>query len=213
MEIIRLVFNQFGVNTYIVYDPFTRECAIIDPGMVSDDERWRLKEILRRRQLKPVHLVNTHLHADHAVGNSFVKETYGLELKAHRDDSFLAEALSRQKRMFGMADDGSAVAIDVYICEGDEICIGKYALRVLEVPGHTPGGIALYDAADKFVITGDSLFLCSIGRTDLPGGDVGTLINSVRGKLLSLPDDITVYPGHGDITTIGFERTNNPFLK
>lgn len=212
MEILRFTFNPFGVNTYIVYDPQSMECAIIDPGMISDSELKRMESIIDRYKLKPVHLINTHLHADHAVGDRFIREKYGLPLQANKADTFLAESLSQQKRMFGITDDGSSETIGQYLSDGDEIKIGNGVLKVLEVPGHTPGGIALYDADDKFVITGDSLFQGSVGRTDLPGGDMATLISAIRSKLMTLPDDTLVYSGHGGATTIGAERRHNPFL-
>lgn len=213
MEILRFTFNPFGVNTYIVYDTDTMECAIIDPGMMNDEEIKRMQTIIERYRLKPVHLINTHLHADHAMGDKFVKEHFGLKLKAHRNDTFLAEGLSLQKQLFGIADDDYSETIDEYLNDGDIIRIGNGQLKVLEVPGHTPGGIVLYDEADKFVVTGDSLFQGSIGRTDLPGGDMSTLINAIAKKLMTLPDDTIVYSGHGGATTIGEERRHNPFLQ
>lgn len=212
MEILRFTFNPFGVNTYIVYDPKTLEAAIIDPGMISETEIKRMASIIERYRLKPVQLINTHLHADHAVGDNYIRKSFGLPLKAHRDDTFLADALSAQKQMFGMADDGSTETIDVYLKDGDKIKVGNGELEVLEVPGHSPGGIALYDRADGFVITGDSLFQGSIGRTDLAGGDYNTLINSIRKKLLTLPDDTVIYSGHGGSSTIGIEKRHNPYL-
>lgn len=212
MEILCFTFNPFGVNTYIVYDTDTKECAIIDPGMISDMEISRMESIIDHYGLKPVHLINTHLHADHAIGDRFVREKYGLVLEAHRNDAFLGENLSAQKQMFGMNDDGTSETIEQYLNDGDVIKIGNGELKVLEVPGHTPGGIALYDAKDVFVVTGDSLFQGSIGRTDFPGGDMSTLLNAINKKLMTLPDDTVVYSGHGGATTIGDERRHNPYL-
>lgn len=212
MKILRLVFNPFGVNTYIVYDPDTMECAIVDPGMIDREEVEQLYSVIERYNLKPVHLINTHLHADHAVGNQYVRDKYDLKLEANKADKLLADQLSVQKRMFGLEDDGRREIIDSFLSDGDEIHIGNGVLKVLEVPGHSPGGIALYDSKGDFAITGDSLFQGSIGRTDLLGGDMTTLLNAVREKLLSLPDDTVVYPGHGNPTTIGQERRFNPFL-
>ena len=212
MKLLTYTSNPFGVNTYICYDPVTLECAIIDPGMALPEEREGLKELLEKYGLKPVHLINTHLHLDHVFGNEFVRKEYGLKLKANERDAFLGETLGQQKRMFGMYDNGATEQIEEYLSDGDEIRIGEGSLKVLEVPGHSPGGIALYSKEDGFVITGDSLFQGSIGRTDLPGGDMDTLINALNKKLMTLPDDTKVYPGHGNPTTIGFERRNNPFL-
>ena len=213
MEIIRITFNAFGVNTYIVFDPVSRECAVIDPGMVSEKDRELLSKIITENNLLPTNLINTHLHVDHVMGNDFIRKYYNLKLKANKRDEFLGEMLSGQKRMFGLSDDGSSEAIEEYLSDGDEIRLGNEKLKVLEVPGHSPGGISLYSKKDNFVITGDSLFEGSIGRTDLPGGDMQTLLHAINKQLLSLPDDTMVYPGHGNPTTIGNEKRNNPFLR
>lgn len=213
MEIIRITFNAFGVNTYIVFDTVSRECAVIDPGMVSEKDRELLSKIITENNLLPTHLINTHLHVDHVMGNDFIRKYYNLKLKANKRDEFLGEMLSGQKRMFGLSDDGSSEAIEEYLSDGDEIRLGNEKLKVLEVAGHSPGGISLYSKKDNFVITGDSLFEGSIGRTDLPGGDMQTLLHAINKQLLSLPDDTMVYPGHGNPTTIGNEKRNNPFLR
>lgn len=212
MDILRFVFNPFGVNTYLVYDHNTRDCAIVDPGM-SDAREWgRLRSVIEDYGLKPVHMINTHMHADHILGNHFLRDSYGLRTEANRRDAFLGESLGQQKRLFGLDDDGTGETIDVYLSQGDRIRIGRGELEVIEVPGHSPGGIALYDREGKYVITGDSLFQGSIGRTDLPGGDMPTLIDAVRAGLLTLPADTVVYPGHGPATTVRAEAASNPYL-
>lgn len=212
MKIIRFTFNPFGVNTYLVYDETSKECAIIDPGMVSVEEFQRLLNVVEQYELKPVHLINTHMHVDHVFGNNFVRKQFGLKMSANEKDAFLGARLADQKRMFGIADNGTNEIIEQFLTDGDEIKLGTSVLKILEVPGHSPGGISLYSKEDKFVITGDSLFQMSIGRTDLPGGDMPTLLKSINDKLMSLPDDTKVYPGHGEASSIGFERTHNPFL-
>lgn len=212
MEVLQLTFNCFGVNTYVVYEPESRECAVIDPGMSNEKEQYKLQRLIEDKCLKPVHLVNTHLHVDHVIGNGFIRSCYGLKVEANNADAFLGISLGQQKQMFGMFDDGNTETIDVNLTEGEKIQIGNTCLVVLEVPGHSPGGLALYDKDSGFVIVGDSLFNGSIGRTDLPGGDMNVLLDAVHSKLLTLPDDTKVYPGHGPATTISVERRCNPYL-
>lgn len=212
MEVIQLVFNAFGENTYIVADMASRECAIIDPGMSNSRERAALLQAVERDKLKPTHLINTHLHIDHVLGNKFAAKQYGLKTEGNRADEFLGARVADQARMFGLANDAENTTIETYLEDGDEILIGKERLKVLAVPGHSPGSIALYCPESRFVITGDALFAGSIGRTDLPGGDYATLINAINSKLMSLPDDTVVYPGHGPSTTIGKEKLQNPYL-
>ena len=203
---------MFGINTYVVYDPQSRECAVIDPGMSSEKERNAVTSFIERNDLKVTHLINTHLHIDHAVGDNFITETYGVEPEAHRDDVSLGEGIRQQALMLGMDEDFKDVAVSQYLEEGDVIRIGDGELEVLHVPGHSPGSIVLYDRKDGFMFAGDVLFRGSIGRTDLPGGSHSALISGIRNKLLTLPDNTVVFPGHGPATTIGDERRMNPFL-
>ena len=212
MEVIQLVFNAFGENTYIVADISSRECAIIDPGMSDKREQTAFIQAIERNHLKPVHLINTHLHIDHVLGNKFIASNYGLTIEANNEDAFLGSRIVEQARMFGLPGDADNCAIETFLNDGDEIRIGNSLLKVLGVPGHSPGSIALYDKDSHFVITGDALFAGSIGRTDLPGGDYATLIGSITQKLMKLPEDTIVYPGHGPATTIGKEKTQNPYL-
>ncbi len=212
MKIDKLEFNMFGENTYIVSDPETKECAVVDPGMVSRQECERLVNYIEVNGLKLKYIVCTHLHVDHVFGVKFLKEKYGVELYADKSDEFLSERIGQQLRMFRIPIDMEGFAIDHYITDGDTLYLGKNELRVISVPGHSPGSVALYDSTDKFVITGDALFQGGIGRTDLPGGDYATLINAIRNNLFKLPSDTTVFPGHGPSTTIGYEKQYNPYL-
>lgn len=213
MEIIQLTVNGFGENTYILADPATKECAIVDPGVSNREEQEALVKAIEKYGLKPTHLINTHLHVDHVLGNKFVKEHYGLKIEAHRDDEFLAKRVKTQAEMFGVGNAVEDVVIDTYLEDGDTISVGNGSLKVIAVPGHSPGSICLYCAQSHFVLTGDALFANSIGRTDLPGGDYKTLINSIDTKLMKLPDNTEVFPGHGPSTTIGTEKKYNPFLR
>ena len=213
MKVAKFEFSLFGINTYVVVDEATRKCAIIDPGMINREEEDAMKKFVISNNLTVTHIINTHLHIDHAIGNIKAAELFDAPISAHKDDEFLGERMKQQAQMFGISEKVAEVSINSYLTDGDIINIGEGELSVLHVPGHSPGGIALYDKKDGFVISGDSLFAGSIGRTDLPGGDMTTLLNSVKSKLLTLPDSTIVYPGHGPATTIGRERSSNPFLR
>lgn len=212
MKLARFGLALFGVNCYVAYDPESRECAIIDPGIIEEAEWQALKNYIAKNGLKVTHLINTHLHVDHCFGDHLVKGEYGVGVSAHSLEEPLAREVREQSRMFGIPEPPSDVEISTYLEDGDVIRIGKDELKVILIPGHSPGSIVLYDVKDKFLIAGDVLFQNSIGRTDLPGGDHNALIEGIKTKLMSLPDDVTVYPGHGPATTIGAERSGNPFL-
>lgn len=213
MKIAIFHFQLFGINTYIVWDEKSREAAIIDPGMMTEGEENALSEFIGRENLKVRHLINTHLHVDHAIGNAYVRNKFGVQTSASPEDAFLGERLHEQLKSFGIMAGAENVAIDIPLKDGDMIPLGEENLKVIGVPGHSPGGIALYSPTGGFVVTGDALFNGSIGRTDLPGGNYEQLIESVRNGLLTLPDKTIVYPGHGDPTTIDEEKLMNPFLR
>lgn len=212
MKVSRFIFNMFGINTYVMWDPATLEAAIIDPGMIDRDEEQALYDFISRNSLRPVHLINTHMHLDHIFGNLKVKEKYGLDIKAHPDDDFLGKSLSESVRRFNLRIPVSDHGVDIALKDGETLYLGKEPVKVISVPGHSPGSIALYCPESGFVITGDALFCGSIGRTDLPGGNHATLIRSVTDRLLTLPDSTTVLPGHGPETTVGEEKRSNPYL-
>jgi len=156
--------------------------------------------------------VLTHAHIDHILGNAWVHKRYGLLPEMHRADLPLLHGGSRQASLYGIPFDPSPEP-ERFIAEGDEITLGEHPLKVLFVPGHAPGHIALFSEDQRFVISGDVLFMNSIGRTDLPGGDTDTLLRSIREQLFPLGDDVNVYCGHGPDTTIGYEKRSNPFLR
>ena len=203
---------MFGINTYVVYDPEAKEAAIVDPGMSRKDEFEAMEKFIEREGLKVTHLINTHLHIDHAVADNWVKARYGVPVEAHEADAMLGERIKQQAIMFGVQAEDAAVEIERRLEEGDVVRIGNGELHVLHVPGHSPGSICLYDKEDGFVIVGDALFEGSIGRTDLPGGNHRQLIDAIRSKLLTLPKDTVVLSGHGDATSIGREMEGNPYL-
>ena len=158
-------------------------------------------------------IILTHGHLDHCFGADYVRSRYGTPIKAHSDDIPLTDMLGVQAERFGMGKHfPKGISIDVQLKDGDTIEIGESRLEVIHVPGHSPGGIALYDKADGYVISGDSLFRGSIGRTALPGGNHATLVNAVRNRLLSLPENTMILPGHGDFTRVGIEKKSNPYL-
>lgn len=212
MNVSRFTFNMFGVNTYILWDNESRDAVIVDPGMVNETECKQIDDFVCKNSLNLVKLINTHMHIDHSFGVSYITRTYGLQLEGNIDDQFLAERISQQAKMFGLPMEVDDLKINTALADGDNVKIGSESLYVIHVPGHSPGGIALYAPESGFLISGDSLFQRSIGRTDLPGGDYGQLINSLNQKLMTLPSDTVVYPGHGLETTIKDEKDFNPYL-
>lgn len=212
LKVARFGFQLFGINTYVVYDPEAKEAAIIDPGMSQAEEFKALERFIGREDLKVTHLINTHLHIDHAIADNWVKMKYDVPLEGNPADAPLGERMKQQAQMFGLRAEEVAVEIDRPLKEGDTVKIGRGELKVLHVPGHSPGSICLYDEADDFVIVGDTLFEGSIGRTDLMGGNHRQLVDAIKNKLLTLPKETMVLSGHGDKTTIGREWESNPYL-
>lgn len=204
--------NMFGEITYVVWDEATREAAVVDAGMSNRAEREAIDRFIAANNLQVKYLLNTHMHVDHAMGIPYMKQQYGAKLHASAAEQPLAAMLKEQQAMFHLPVVVENVTIDKFLRSGDEIKLGDSVLTVIDVPGHTPGGVAYYCAAQHFVLTGDSLFLGSIGRTDLYGGSHEALLDAVKNNLLTLPADTVVYPGHGPATTIGHERTYNPYL-
>lgn len=209
MIIKQFVFNAFSENTYIVYDE-TNECIIIDPGCYDQSEKATLKNFIIDNKLKVTSLINTHCHIDHVLGNYFVKHEFNVDLIIHELDKATLKANEIVAPMYGF-NAYEAVEADKFIEEGNLIKFGNSVLKVIFLPGHAPGHIALVNESEKICIGGDVLFQQSIGRTDLPGGDFETLMNSIKQKMFLLADDVTVYCGHGPSTNIGFEKQNNPF--
>ena len=159
-----------------------------------------------------IEVINTHLHLDHCFGDNYVKDKYGVKVAANIGDSDLGADITSQMRRFGGREAVEGVTIDVPLEDGDVISVGKSRLEVITVPGHSPGGIALYSPDGHFVIAGDSLFRRSIGRTDLPGGSMSQLLQSIKSQLLTLPASTLVRSGHGPATTIAEEQRSNPYF-
>jgi len=211
LQIASMTFNAFQENTYVLYDS-TGSCVIVDPGCYEPDEQLELKTFISDNKLKVVQLVNTHCHIDHVLGNEFVKQTYGVGLYIHRLDEPVLRSVSAYAPNYGF-NNYQPATVDGFLEEGGSISVGNIKLSILFVPGHAPGHVAFYSAENKVLISGDVLFYNSIGRTDLPGGHFGTLETSILEKLYVLPDDTTVYAGHGPKTSIGFEKRTNPFVR
>ena len=204
------VFNPFQENTYLIYDE-TKECIIVDAGCYTADEQNELAAFINQNNLTVRQIVNTHGHVDHVLGNAFVKAQYKASIAANPEDYSLMQSATAHAIMYGLTID-DVPGIDINLNHGDTIRFGETSLKVIHTPGHSQGGICLLSEADIFILSGDTLFRSSIGRTDLPGGDYDQLINSIETQLLTLSPETKVYPGHGEPTTIGWEKQNNPFL-
>lgn len=209
LHIHSFTFNPLQENTYVVYDE-TGECIIVDPGCYEKIEEDELINFIKNKSLKVVSIINTHCHVDHVLGNYKMKETFKTKLIIHRIEEPFLRAVKSYAPNYGFNKYQEATP-DEFIDEKDEMKVGNHTLEVLFVPGHSAGHIALYNEAEKIVLAGDVLFRNSIGRTDLPGGNHQTLIRSIQGVLFQLPDDVTVYCGHGPETTIGYEKKTNPY--
>ena len=204
-------FNPVQENTYVLFSE-KDACCIIDPGCYFGNERRALEEYIEREGLTPKYLLNTHCHLDHVFGNKFIHDRYGLRLHLHEKEKIVLDNAPAAGLQWNMPFENYRGEL-VFLKEGDKIHLGQDVLEVLFTPGHSPGSICFYCPAQQFIISGDVLFRESIGRTDLPGGDTDTLLNSIRNKLWKLPDAVQVYPGHNEPTTIGYEKKHNPFLK
>ena len=212
MKIKTFEFNPLGVNTYVLYDK-TGECVVIDASCFFPDERELLLNFILDNNLVVKHLLNTHLHFDHVFGVNFMASQFGLKLQVHPDDVFLLDNLPQQLQMFGFNTNVDyAPEIGNYLKENDMVAFGEQKLKIIHVPGHSPGSIVFYNEKEKFAVVGVVLFNGSIGRTDLPGGNFDQLIEGIRTKLFTLPDDTEIYSGHGPKTTIGQEKKYNPFV-
>lgn len=213
MKVKAITNNPFAENSYILWDEDSREAAIIDCGALFPEEEARIGAYIEGNNLTIKYLLNTHLHLDHCFGNAWAAEKYGILPMAHQaDEPFLAH-LGEQATMFGIPPElVKAQKLGGYLNENDTFTLGSTTFRVIHTPGHTPGGVCFYSEQAKMLICGDTLFAGSVGRSDLAGGSHTQLIDSIKNKLLTLPDDTTVYCGHGEYTTIAHEKSQNPFL-
>lgn len=210
MHLEKFIFNMVEENTYLLYDD-KKNAILIDCGAYASREKSELAEFIESKDLQIKHLLNTHLHFDHVLGNHFIFEKYGLKPKYNEKEE-LMPGLKEQTGLFMTPIKYEPVFAEHFIKENDEIVAGDIRLKALLTPGHSPGSLSFYCEEGHCVFTGDALFQHSIGRTDLWGGNHEQLINEIRRKLFTLPDDTVVYPGHGPSTTIGNEKKQNPYL-
>ena len=204
-------FNLFSENTFIIWDESSKECIIVDPGCSNQHEDEKLEKYIVENDLSVKYLINTHCHIDHILGCKFVKEKYNPVFFIPEKDLFLLERAEVQASAFGLNIEKLPIP-DKYLSEDLQLKLGRSRVSFLFTPGHTPGEFCIYFKGEAFCITGDVLFKNSIGRTDLWGGDYDTLIHSIKTKLFSLPNNVTIYPGHGENSKIGLEKSENPFL-
>jgi len=211
IELKVFTFNLFSENTIVIWDDETKDAAVIDPGTSTSEEENILSDFISVNNLNVKYLINTHCHIDHILGCKFVKEKYNPVYYAPEKDIPLLDHAQQHAQMFDIILEEPPKP-EQLITETTELPLGKSILKFLFTPGHTPGEYCIFLEKEKICITGDVLFNESIVRTDLWGGDYNTLIDSIEKKLLILPDDVEIYPGHGETSTIGYEKQNNPFL-
>lgn len=204
-------FNPFSENTYVIYND-KREAWIVDPGMYHQEEVKELTDFLEEKNLTPRAIINTHTHIDHIFGVPALKNKYNIPFHIHESDLPVLQGAKGSAMLFGF-NYPEAPKPDGFIPHGHKWQLGDEAVDILFVPGHSPGSIAFYYAPGNWLISGDALFNGSIGRSDLPGGNHETLINSIKNELFPLPEETKVYSGHGPATTIGQEKKSNPFLQ
>jgi glyoxylase-like metal-dependent hydrolase (beta-lactamase superfamily II) len=207
LQIKVFVFNPVQENTYLLFDE-THEAVIIDCGAVSEAEKKQLAAFIEKNGLTIKHLLNTHLHFDHVLGNRYIYDTLGLKPEYNSADEPLLQGGSRFSPI-----KLDSVPAGRFLNDGDEITFGNTSLKALATPGHSPGSLSFYSPPNACVFTGDALFHLDIGRTDLWEGNQKQLLESIRKKLFTLPDDTVVYPGHEEPSTIGEEKRENPHFR
>lgn len=212
IKVKTFIFNPLQENTYLVINETYNQCMVIDAGCLFDAEKEKLAKYIKSNCLQLTYVVNTHLHLDHCFGNGFLYETFGVKPMAHPDDEYQLRYMKAHAGVFGVPFNEEPQPLGGYLNEGDIIPLGNEKFEIIHTPGHSEGGIMLYNAAQGILFSGDSLFKMSIGRTDLPGGNYATLINSLTKKVMTLPDATVVYPGHGPSTTIEHEKMYNAYL-
>lgn len=212
LEIKRFVTNSIGENCYLVWDA-TLDCAIVDCGAWGETKETKIAHFIEENRLVPRLALQTHMHFDHVLGLHFLRRRYGLQPKCHVGEQAVYEFAPRMARLwFGLQMEEPLVPIGECLTDGQELRLGDTRIQVLHTPGHTPGGLCFYLPDEAVLFSGDTLFQGSVGRADLPGGDMEQELESVRTKIFTLPDDVAIYPGHGPATTVGDERRLNPCI-
>lgn len=212
MNIHTFQVNDLGVNCYLLWDTTSAEAALIDCGAQTQSEWDHIRSFIEEKQLSLKYALLTHCHFDHIMGLPFIHSTYGLKPIFHRMDQPVYDAMPQMAARFGISMPLSLPQAEQYITEGDELTLGKHALKVIHTPGHTWGGVCFHAESADALFSGDTLFQGSLGRTDL-GGDMAVEINSIRTRILTLPPQTKVYPGHGPSTTVEWEQKHNPYVR
>ena len=207
-----MTVNPFGENMYILWDEATHEAVVVDPGMMRDSEREMVAKFIDEHNLSVKHVLLTHLHVDHITSARWLADKTGADVCGSVLDAELGRELPDQVAHFGIKVEVEPLTVDRNLADGDIIPLGDETIQVLHVPGHSPGGLAFYLPESALLISGDTIFNGSVGRTDLWGGDMAQLINSIREKIFPLPDETVIASGHGPTTTIADEKRFNPFL-
>jgi hydroxyacylglutathione hydrolase len=205
-------FGPFQENTYLISTK-DKQCIIFDPGCYYPNEQKSLIAYIASKGLMPKRLINTHAHIDHIFGNALVHKQFQLSPELHSDELEMLKMAPKICEAYGIPMPEPSPLPSHFLNEGDTVSLGEWHFKVLLTPGHSPASLSFYSESEGILIAGDVLFRESIGRTDLPGGDYDTLIQSIQSKFFTLPDDTMVYPGHGPETTIGYEKRNNPFFQ
>ena len=205
-------FNPVQENTYLLWDEQTLEAIIVDAGAWNNTEEQELVNFIASHSLKLKYALQTHTHFDHIFGLPFIHRTYGLSPIFHVDDIVIYRQMPEMMKDFGLAFQAEFPHAEKLVNDGTELTIGTYTIRFIHTPGHTPGSASLYIPDAALLLSGDTLFRGSIGRTDLPGGNPQAELDSIRNKLLCLPEETKVLPGHGASTTIGWEKKHNYFF-
>jgi len=208
----QMTVNPFGENLYILWDEATRDAVVVDPGMMRDAEREMVTRFIEGQQLNVKHILLTHLHIDHITSARWLADKTGADVLGNAQDAQLGQELPDQVAHFHIHVEVEPLALDGDLVDGDTIPLGDETIQVLHVPGHSPGGLAFYLPESGLLISGDTIFNGSVGRTDLWGGDMAQLLNSIREKIYTLPDETVIAPGHGPTTTVADEKRFNPFL-
>jgi len=207
-----MTVNMFGENMYILWDEGTHDAVVVDPGMMRDAEREMVTKFIKGQELNVKHILLTHLHIDHITGARWLADQTGADVCGSALDAQLGRELPEQVAQFHINIETQPLELDRNLADGDTIPLGDEMIQVLHVPGHSPGGLAFYLSQSGLLISGDTIFNGSVGRTDLMGGDMAQLINSIHEKILPLPDETVIASGHGPTTTIADEKRCNPFL-
>jgi len=206
MKYEHVIVGAIETNCYLVYDEETKECAVIDPGAEGE----KIIHLIHQKELKPIMIINTHGHVDHVGANKDLLDEYGVPLLIHSADSPMLDKVEQMELSFFLGAKNSPPA-DKFLVEGEKVDIGSVRLEIIHTPGHSPGSVSLL--GDGVLFSGDTLFWGGVGRTDLPGGSWDELVRSIKEKILTLPKETLVLPGHGPQTTVDQEERSNPFIQ